>query len=334
MITQLTHKNHYVPQFYLKRWSSDGKKILCYRTLVSHENVPFWSLNSIEWSFFVTDLYTSMLRGQFTDNFERWIKEIYEEPALSAICKLEAGKKLTTENINNLVQFLALQDIRTPQNYFETLSHFKNNFPEVADKVLKELNKKLEKGNIHDFNTYPKKDNQFASAISVKAFPIDNEEIRGIQLKISASFDRDIWINEQKHLLNNIAKRLLSHSWSILETAPSMDWYASDHPVVRLNYYGSHNYDLRGGWANKKGNVFMPLTSKYLLFTQIGDSVVNNPVLSEEKTLELNDIILKRAFRFIFSVREMNRVKKVRHRIVNSDLLKEEVEFWQGWQVT
>lgn len=233
-----------------------------------------------------------MLRGQITDDFEQWIKEEYEDPALSSICKLEAGKKLSKENIHNLVKFLALQDIRTPQNYSGTLGRWKENFPKIADQVLKEFIKKSVKDDISNLDSHKKTDTPFAKAISVNTFPVDTEEMRKIYIKISATFDRDTWIDEQKHLLKNVANRLLSHSWKILEATPPLFWYASDHPVVRLNYYGPYHFDLQGGWDRDKGNVFMPLTPKYLLFTQIRDSIVDNPVLSLEKHLNLMILFL------------------------------------------
>ena len=41
---EITHDNHYVPQFYLRNWSTDGLRVFTYRLLASHPNVPLWEL--------------------------------------------------------------------------------------------------------------------------------------------------------------------------------------------------------------------------------------------------------------------------------------------------
>lgn len=41
MEQKTTHRNHYVPRFYLKNWSMDGNTIHTYSILVSNSKVPF-----------------------------------------------------------------------------------------------------------------------------------------------------------------------------------------------------------------------------------------------------------------------------------------------------
>lgn len=43
MSQNITRRNHYIPQFYLKNWSLDGKTIQTYSILVSNANVPYWT---------------------------------------------------------------------------------------------------------------------------------------------------------------------------------------------------------------------------------------------------------------------------------------------------
>ena len=49
MMKDITHRNHYVPQFYLKNWSNDGNKLWVYSLLVPHVKVPYWKEKSIEY---------------------------------------------------------------------------------------------------------------------------------------------------------------------------------------------------------------------------------------------------------------------------------------------
>ncbi|MFZ2755343.1 MAG: DUF4238 domain-containing protein [Atopobiaceae bacterium] len=52
---QKTHRNHYVPQFYLRLWSHDGKEVLRYDTLAADERVPLWQKRSIKSTACLTD---------------------------------------------------------------------------------------------------------------------------------------------------------------------------------------------------------------------------------------------------------------------------------------
>ena len=45
---QFHKRNHYIPQMYLKNWSSDNKKIWQKKLLVSNENIPEWQKVSID----------------------------------------------------------------------------------------------------------------------------------------------------------------------------------------------------------------------------------------------------------------------------------------------
>lgn len=45
---QITHNNHYVPQFYLKNWSQDGNSIFVYNLLVSDSRIPYWGRKKIK----------------------------------------------------------------------------------------------------------------------------------------------------------------------------------------------------------------------------------------------------------------------------------------------
>jgi hypothetical protein len=77
----------------------------------------------------------------------------------------------------------------------------------------------------------------------------------------------------------------------------------------------------------------MPLTPKHLLFTQVGDKFGDSKELSEEETMIINDILLSRAFRYVFSVRIINRVSKYRKRIVDKELFDAEDAFWREWKI-
>ena len=67
---QVTHDNHYVPQFYLKNWSMDGKTVQVYSVLVSNKAVPLWEEKSISRIASLNDLYTRVEGEMPIDDFE------------------------------------------------------------------------------------------------------------------------------------------------------------------------------------------------------------------------------------------------------------------------
>jgi hypothetical protein len=332
MSVQVTRDNHYVPQSYLRSWSSDGNRIWCYRILVSNENVPLWKHESIKNIAYITDLYSSISNNDICDTYEKWIKKEYEDPGFEAICKLNNNEKLNRYDLEKLVRFLALQDIRTPCNYFETKERWNAVFPQVASEVIESAANQINKNNYDYFKRMPNKKTMFAN-IKAHVTPIEKDGKNYLSFEMEAPFNREAWIDEQKHLLEKTSKCLLKHSWSIFKSAKDISWFTSDHPVARCNYYSKYNWNLLGGWGNTKGNILMPLTPKYLLFTQIGDACEEKKTISAERTIEMNDILLARAYRYIFSVREINRVSKVRCRIVNKREYDEEIKFWESWKI-
>ena len=332
MSVQVTRDNHYVPQSYLRSWSSDSNKIWCYRILVSNENVPLWKHESIKNIAYVTDLYSCINNNAICDTYEKWIKNEFEDPGFEAICKLNNSEKISRNDLEKLIRFLALQDIRTPCNYFETAERWNKVFPQVASEVMRNTVNRI---NENDFEYNNKNQNEKPMFTNIKAHvtPIEKDGKKYLSFEMEAPFNREAWIDEQKQLLEKTAKCLLKHSWSIFRSAKDINWFTSDHPVARCNYYSKYNWDLLGGWGNTKGNILMPLTPKYLLFTQIGDTCEEEKNISADKTMEINDILLARAYRYIFSTREINRVSKVRCRIVNKSKYDEEVFFWKSWEI-
>lgn len=331
---EIIHDNHYVSQFYLRNWSSDRKTILCYQILVPDAEVVFWKRRSIRSTARVTDLYSIVTGASVSDEFERWIAREFEQPASLVIAKLSSGQLPTISEMNNLVRFLALQDVRTPKNFIEQRRNVERWLPEITEAMTEELLTKLQTGD------FPAESRQIHAErkpdmdwITPKVTASPPEAPNHLRINVTANFDRDAWIQQQERVLTTLAHRLLSHSWGIVEATPGIDWFTSDHPVVRLNYVNENYYDLRGGWDKEKGNVFMPLTPRHLLFTQMGDPQPPHSVFETRKTHEINKIIVEGAFRSVFSTRKINRVKRIKPRIVDPGLYQTEREFWNRWRI-
>ena len=331
---ELKRKNHFVPQLYLRQWSPDRNNIWAYRTLVSHENVPVWEFKPIKGITYQRDLYTELLNGQEVDEFERWMESEYETPAKEAINKVISGEKLTTSDWNRLALFLAAQDVRTPTSYIEFTQRWEKELPSLLEKIMNETLQRLENRKKSKRKRQKKTINEpdfFQNVLKVQVFPNAIPEIGKGLVKAEVVLGRKLWLKSQKFLLKNTAKKLMEHKWSIVQPAKGNHWFTSDHPVVRLNYYGNGNYDLKGGWGNNGANLMMPLSPDHLLFTQIGSKMDDRFSFSSEKTFEIQRIIADRSHRWIFSHREMGIVKRYKQRLIDNAAFKAEEKQWQEW---
>lgn len=115
MDQNLTHRNHYIPRFYLKNWSLDGKTIQTYSILVSNSKVPYWTQQSIKNSAVWSDFYTRIEGDKEIDDFEHWFDREFETPAKPVFDKLLNGQKISYEEACNermgiLVSAMAKQE--------------------------------------------------------------------------------------------------------------------------------------------------------------------------------------------------------------------------------
>lgn len=330
---QITHDNHYVPQLYLKYWSEDKSRIWAYRILVPHQNVKKWEHRAIRGVAYHRDLYTVIRNGQEVDDFEKWLEVDFETPVQEVINKVIKEKHLKNIDWVKLARFLAAQDVRTPTSYLEMVQRWESILPDALDKALEKGAKKLEniilKQEIVEAENVS--NNLLKNIINVQVKQNPNREEGGSIIEANIVAGRALWIENQKLLLRETSNVLLNHKWSIVKPAKGFEWFTSDHPVVRLNYYKEDSYDLKGGWGNTKGNIFMPLSPYHLLFTQVGSDLADQIILSPEKTREIQKIIAERSFRWIFAKQPISVVEKYRPRHIDSELFKTEEEQLRRW---
>ncbi|MFT5195114.1 MAG: hypothetical protein ACI85U_002133 [Candidatus Promineifilaceae bacterium] len=329
-MAQTTRNNHFVPQFYLQQWSMDSQKIWEYPILVSHKNVPDWSLKSIRNVAFQRDLYTQFEDGIEIDEFENWLKQEFEDPVQESLKKVLKDDPLTSNDWNLLVGFLASQDLRTPTSYIN-LMKMRSELQTSLQSTLEDSVRRME-DSIHNKNELPPHadidDSLFDDSLKVEitADPGSSQRFIGVNLTLGRRF----WLEQQKHMMNKIGV-LKDHKWSVYRPARGLDWFTSDHPVVKLNYYAGGKYDLKGGWARKGGNIFMPLSPRHLLFTEVGGDLPDTKKLSPKMTRELQAFLAERGRKSIYSHKKLPIIKKLRPRTVDSEVYKLEEAQLQNW---
>ncbi len=331
---QVTHNNHFVPQSYLRRWSDNERRIWCYRILVPHEKVPEWKQQSIQGVAYHRDLYTSLVGGHEIDEFERWLEVEFETPAQSAIERAVHGDVLSSSDWERLIRYLAAQDVRTPQNYIEFIMLVNDQLPKIVkrtvDKTVRNLEEAKRTGRKPRMELATRKQ-PFADAFKIKIDPHARPETKQGEIRVEVVVNRRLWLESQRSVLENAAQVLIYHCWSIAEAANGFEWITSDQPVACVNYSNKGNYDFKGGWGKEGVDIFMPLSPKHLLFTEIGKELPNRFTLSDRHTYLCQKFMAKQAHRMIFAHKPMPFINQLHARIVDSEMYREEQEALNNW---
>ncbi len=325
----VSRDHHYVPQFYLRGWSDNDADICAYRVIVSDRRVPAWRRRAIKGIAYQPDLYTSELSHE-EDEFERWLKTDFEDPAAEALLRVRADRSLTADDWEVLARFAAAQDLRTPTYYIESMPRWKQHADELLNANLPRIVKKLERQARR--GKLPKPLNDAADPKWPLKVTIDRgggDEQAGVRAELTIG--RELWLASMRHLLTSTVNVLQRQNWSILRPDASAEWLTSDHPVVRLNYSGPDRYDFEGGWGRSGGDILFPLSPQHLMHAQIGRQQPAVRVLPRDKTFEMQKILAERAYRWIFARSPIKRVSWFRPRVVDRERFENEHEAWARW---
>ena len=143
---------------------------------------------------------------------------------------------------------------------------------------------------------------------------------------------RGLWFFGIRHLLTKTIKVLLNQKWTILLAPDGLDWFTSDDPVIRLNYYDQGAYDFRGGWGRKGGEIMMPLDSRHLLYTKIGERPPQRgSIVPRSEAEAIRRFIAEHAHRFIFAASPDPEIATLRPRTVDAAVLRREQKQWRKW---
>jgi hypothetical protein len=318
-MNQLRVKNHFVPECYLKRWKTVDEKIFTYRLLVRHSRVFSWKKHSVSSVAYHKHLYTQYISGKETDELERWLDKEYESPASSALEKAILDKPLSPEDWRVLIRFVAAQDVRTPQNLLNHLNRSKDTYPNILQSTLNEFKCKLENNEL-DYKNQDVNVGANTHTIPLKISTSRYNEDTAI-LRVESFIGRSSWLFTIKYLLDNSAKILHKHKWTIVKPAKGYSWFTSDNPVVKLNYLDSNNYNLKGGWGKDKGNIIFPISPDHAMFVQIGDRpLLKGTRLSIKQTNMFRKLIAENAHRMIYSNHPDSELMQLRPRLVDKEM--------------
>ena len=301
-----------------------------YRLLVSHPKVPFWKPCSPKGIAYHSHLYTRIVAGVETDDFERWLDREFEASAEEPLYKATSGARLTPEDWKRLIRFVAAQDVRTPARLSEHLTRWQHQLPGILDSTLHKSARKLE-----DACRNGKKI-EYQECKEVEYIPLrvttDKDTEQGLgQLKAEVLIGRGLWLFSMRHLLTKTVTVLQQNRWTILTAPDGIEWLTSDDPVVRLNYYRPDVYDFRGGWGNPGTEILLPLSPRHLLYTKVGVRPPPRGEFPRNMSKLIRRFLAEHAHRLIFSSQSDSEVFELRPRVVDPIAVKNEIEQWRRW---
>lgn len=327
-MSQVHKDNHYVPQLYLKQWSTNGR-IPTYRLLVPHENIPLWKDHSLRAIAFHQHLYTYLVNREETDEFERWLGKEFEFPAEEAIRRAVNDERMSRDHWRALIRFAVAQDVRTPASLNAFLTWQRETLQALMDKTLEDSVAKLEDagktGNKLP-TQYVDSAHDFPLQVSINRTPDGNGAI-----KTKTVVGRKLWLWSVRRLLTNTVEKITHSRWTIVHAPAGISWPTTDNPVIKLNFHNAEKYDFGGGWGVPNCDIFLPLSPRHLLHNSIGRrSWPRGVALDRPRAALIRKIIIEHADRYVFD-RERGDVHLVRPRVVSLEEYKRELDAWGNW---
>ena len=327
MSQNISRRNHYIPQFYLRNWSLDGKTIQTYSILVSNANVPYWTKQSIKNTAVWNDFYTRSVGDEELDDFEHWFDREFERPAKPIFDKLLNGERLLREEIRILSRFVFAQYCRTPSGYFRLIEQNAEKFSDTIDDICRKSNRasrrKLQRSVLSPTINAGKGDVPFPLKVT-----LDKEKRR---VEVKTIMGKGVYLHGLKHLLTSkveVAERL---DWQVLHAADGISFPTSDDPVICLDC-NNEGYSFGGGWGKKHSNILMPISPKLILFSEVGEKGVRPDLdYSPAYSRLFREIIIRHAHRYVYADRPQRGMLALNARVVDREMYEREQRSIAGW---
>lgn len=326
---QITHSNHYVPQFYLKNWSQDGINIFVYSLLVSDSRIPYWSCKNIKSTAVWNDFYTRNEGQKAIDDFEKWFDKEFESPAKNVIDSLKNNHNLNKDESEVISRFVASQHLRTPARLNDILTLGRSLMPRTLDDVLHRVSKQLRE-NPDIMNTQPKTSEE-TELLPIK-ISLDSIDEDTSKVKVESYVGKGYYLFALKHLLTKSVKAMYKHKWHVIHSSDDISFPTSDDPVICMNYNSEREYDFRGGWDKNNGNIIMPISPTQILVTEIGSKMSFAQLdYSAYWSQFFRKIIIEHAYRYVYAIKPQKGMLAINPRIVNATIYEAEKDVMAGW---
>lgn len=331
MSQKIAHRNHYIPQFYLKNWSLDGKTIQTYSILVSNANVPYWTRRSIKSTAVWNDFYTRVVGDEELDDFEHWFDQKFERPAKPVFDKLLNDEKLSKEELKIFSHFVFAQHLRTPAAYLR-LTEYNS---KIVPNVMNEVCGKLSKASKYELQRSVSHQSAASKSTEDILFPLKislDRENNIVETK--TIMGKGLYLHDLRHLLTSTVKVSERLNWQVIHAAEGISFPTSDDPVICMNYNNEYDYDFRGGLGQKHSNIIMPISPKLLLLSEIGvKKKSSNLDYFPTYSRLFREMIIRHAHRYVYADHPQKGMLALNARVVNRDIYEYEQQNIARWHI-
>lgn len=329
---QITHHNHFVPQFYLRYWSCDGKSIWDYKLVVENERENTWRLTSLRTACSWDDLYTQRIAGADVDDIENYFCDKYESPISIILNKIDTGSEVSKNDVNCLVNYWLVQHFRTPSFMIKLAELVPGAFDRVTDQIPRLIAEYLRENE-------SEADRRSASQVApLEPFPDQPIEIdfdlKSAEVTSAISLGRTSFLSSiASHVNGIVGDRVRNCNWSIVRPPRGRCFITSDNPAIAYRVNSRNEIEVDGVGLGRSGTrLILPLTPKAALFSRVGSQSSSISEFLDDTQFDLfNEAIYKSAYRHIFSRQEIPAIEEIFPRIVNREVIAEDREVRNNW---
>lgn len=295
-----------------------------YRTLVPRHDRRLWDYCSTKSIAVRRDLYTSVAQGRESDRIERWLNDEVENPAQAVLDRLSRGTPLTRSDRKTLARYIASLDARSPVFYHQHTEMVSTHIEGVLNDTMKVVLAAFERG-----KRPPELPANNLPSPSI-AVTVDRGEpgADNASLRVNVIVGREMWLEAIERIVDKLSVALESLDWRVVGPHDGWTWYTTDYPLLKLNYYDSGQYDLRGGFGSIGTEIILPLSPTDVLFAQVGKPAKLSKC-SIDQTLLIKRFIAEHAHRWIVSASPVKHAAWFRRRVVSLEKYKSEEEGWK-----
>ena len=329
---QVTHHNHYVPKFYLRRWSSNGNSIWDYRVVVDNDREKYWKTTSLKATATWDDLYTQHIDGADDDSIEDYLCNHFESPASEVLKKLDCGHALSARDFAVLADYWLIQSLRTPAFMRKSAELTEELFDSVVKNTVVSVKHQL----MNKKSNLPIR--KVLSQSAEGPFPQQPLEVElsseSQEITVRMSTGRNGYLASMDSLINGVTGASVhSCNWSIVRAPVGSHFYTSDNPAIAFGLSTDGSVIVDGlGLGQRNVYLALPLDMHKVLLTRVGSAPLSIPyMLTRESVVLINEAICKSAFRHIYSNAKDDSVRRIRPRLVDRSFVKEEMSIRKAW---
>lgn len=283
---KLPRNNHYIPQFYLRCFSTDSERI--YRLDKRENTIKHLSISSVG---FEKNIYTYREKNGEISSLEPVFLQV-EGLAASCIRKLKAKENISDQEKSDLSFFLSLQMVRTPS--------FQNNM-EAAQKELMEktarMTMRMSKPEyVQRF--FQKKGKQMSLKEAENVLEFGSDEKRS---SINITYPKEYGIRQMLQLSMDFTPIFQICDWELRHSVTPYGFLTSDNPFMLIPGEKPDPF-FSVGLLTPKVKKVVPLTAGMCLIAHEPqkDPVIIHNEADKNYFGNINKLTIKNAERYVF----------------------------------